>query len=73
MYKEWAQAMAIGKRLIVWISVVTAIGITGCARNKDSRSASPATSSPVTADSNAGGIEKVKPAPGTGNEVQHLS
>jgi len=67
MYKELAQPMAIGKRLIVWISVVAAIGISSCARNKVLRSTSSATSSPVTAESNPGGIEKVKPAPGTGN------
>lgn len=59
--------MTFSKCLVVCISVVAAASLTGCKPNNNSRSASESTSSPVSVNSTAPGVEKVKPAPGTGN------
>jgi hypothetical protein len=65
--------MNFSKWLFVCISIITAISLTGCAANKNSQSANSAsatepntTSSPISSSSETG-VEKVKPAPGTGN------
>lgn len=58
--------MTSAKCLVVCSCLVAAASLTGCKTNTNSRSAiqSP---SPVSVDSTAPGVEKVKPAPGTGN------
>ena len=61
--------MRFSKRLIACICILTAISFTGCKDgSKNSSSATGASSSPVTVGSSGeAGVEKVKPAPGTGN------
>lgn len=71
--------MTFTKRLVAFTCIVTAILLTGCkGDNKNSQSAAESTSTssatrpgststPVTVDSSEAGIEKIKPAPGTGN------
>ncbi|MBC8032131.1 MAG: hypothetical protein H7Z16_18755 [Pyrinomonadaceae bacterium] len=59
------------KIVLICICLIAAAGLTSCNLNKNSRSTSESTSSPVSVDSTAPGVEKVKPAPGTGN-VQGL-
>ena len=59
--------MTSAKCLVVCISVIAAASLTSCKLNKSSRSASESTSSPVSVNSTAPGVEKIKPAPGTGN------
>jgi hypothetical protein len=63
--------MIYSKWLVACTCVITAISLTGCSGNKNSQSTN--TSSPTHADttsinsSSETGVEKVKPAPGTGN------
>jgi len=59
--------MTVSKWLAACIIVTAALALTGCNRTKSSKSANGSTSSPVTADGNVPGVEKTKPAPGTGN------
>src|SRR5688572_5579219 len=68
--------MRYSKWLVACICVITALSLTSCTDgNKSSQSANSssatqpdATSSPVTTTTSAeAGIEKIKPAPGTGN------
>lgn len=59
--------MTPAKCLVVCISVIAVASLTSCKLNQSSRSTSESTSSPVSVDSTAPGVEKVKPAPGTGN------
>jgi hypothetical protein len=61
--------MISGKWLVACISVITAIELTGCtAGNKNSPTASgSADRSAATRPGAEGGVEKIKPAPGTGN------
>lgn len=60
--------MAISKWSIAGICLITAISLGGCSKddNKNSPSAA-ASSTPVTVGSAEAGVEKVKPASGTGN------
>jgi len=53
--------MKFGKRVIVWSCLIAAISLTSCARNQNS------SSTPVTTSSGPAGVEKIKPAAGTGN------
>jgi hypothetical protein len=75
-----AHMMTFSKWLVVCISVITAIALTGCkGGNSNSQSAvGPTNSSPATqhdtvssndtvSGSEEAGVEKIKPAPGTGN------
>lgn len=58
------------KLFVCWLSLITAISLSSCkVANKNSQSAGESTNtSPATqSGSTATGIEKVKPAPGTGN------
>lgn len=59
--------MKFAKRLVIASCIVAAISFASCTRNQNSRSASTGSATPVTADSNPTGVEKVKPAAGTGN------
>jgi hypothetical protein len=59
------------KIVLVCVCMIAAASLTSCKLNKSSRSTSESTSSPVSVDSTAPGVEKVKPAAGTGN-VQGL-
>jgi hypothetical protein len=59
--------MTFSKWLAAGITVIAALALTGCNRNRTSKSANGSTSAPVTINSGATGVEKVKPAPGTGN------
>ena len=61
--------MTFSKWLTAFICAIAAISLTSCKdSNKNSQSATAASPSPVTAGSSGEtGIEKVKPAPGTGN------
>ena len=52
---------------VISIVAVASLTLTNCKVNKSSRSTSESSSSPVSVDSTAPGVEKVKPAPGTGN------
>jgi hypothetical protein len=60
--------MTISKWPVAGICLIAAISLSGCSKddNKNSPSAA-ATSTPVTVSSAEAGVEKVKPAPGTGN------
>lgn len=60
--------MRFSKRIVACLCVITAISLTSCKDdNKNSPSAT-ATSSPVSVSGGgATGVEKIKPAPGTGN------
>ena len=59
--------MTISKWPVACICLIAAISLTSCKdANKNSASVS-STSSPVTVSSSEAGVEKVKPAPGTGN------
>ena len=55
--------MRIGKQVVVSCLLAT-VALTGCTRDKGSKTST--SSAPVTATTNTG-VEKVKPAPGTGN------
>jgi hypothetical protein len=63
--------MIFSKWLVACICVITAISLTGCNGNKNSQSTNTSsatqTDTKSTSDSSEAGIEKVKPAPGTGN------
>src|SRR4051812_6578360 len=71
--------MLIGKWLIACLCVVTAISLTSCqlgnknaqtngdSANTNSATKPEATASPASANGAEVGVEKVKPAPGTGN------
>lgn len=59
--------MTITKILLVCICLIAIVSLTNCKLNKNSRSATESSSTPVSANSTAPGVEKVKPAPGTGN------
>jgi hypothetical protein len=72
--------MNFSKWLVVCICLITAISLTGCAANKNSQStntssatqadsaaSSSSSSQTTTSGSSETGVEKVKPAPGTGN------
>lgn len=59
--------MTSAKCLLTCICIIAGASLTSCKLNKSSRSASESTSSPVSVNSTAPGVEKVKPAPGTGN------
>lgn len=64
--------MIISKRLVAFVCVVTAISLAGCKSATESRNPTSATrpdaaSSPVTVGGGEAGVEKIKPAPGTGN------
>ncbi|MDT7604943.1 MAG: hypothetical protein QOF61_2940, partial [Acidobacteriota bacterium] len=67
--KERLRLMMFRKWLIACACVVTAISLTGCkGGNSNSPSASqPTNSSSATSSDTVTGVEKVKPAPGTGN------
>lgn len=53
--------------LLVCCSLVVAASLTSCKLDKTPTSPATSTSSPVSVNSTAPGVEKVKPAPGTGN------
>lgn len=55
------------KLLVVCISLVAIAYSPGCQLKKDSGSGARSSASPVSVNSTAPGVEKVKPAPGTGN------
>ena len=58
----------LSKRLAICFCLVTATSLTGCKlNNKTSQSTNGSTNSSSATESDSGGIEKVKPAPGTGN------
>ena len=60
--------MIFNRQLVVCICLITAISLTSCkARNKNSQSATESTTTSSSAGGTEVGIEKVKPAPGTGN------
>lgn len=52
---------------LVCICMIAAVSLTNCKLNKNSRSTTESSSTPVSVNSTAPGIEKVKPASGTGN------
>lgn len=58
--------MRAGKHLLI-CCIVALFALTSCNRNKNSRQSTSSSTAPVTTSDNAGGVEKVKPAPGTGN------
>lgn len=58
--------MRLGKHLIV-CSIAAALSVTGCTLNKNKRTAASSSNAPVSVATNPTGVEKVKPAPGTGN------
>lgn len=67
--------MALGKRIAIGICILTAISLASCNKNSSTGSTGASSSSQSgmassndeTGGSTAGGVEKVKPAPGTGN------
>lgn len=60
--------MKLSKWMIACICVVTVISLGGCKDGNKNSSSSSGASSPVTVGSgDEGGVEKIKPAPGTGN------
>lgn len=60
--------MIFNRQLVVCICLITAISLTSCkAGNKNSQSATESTTTSSSAGGTEVGIEKVKPAPGTGN------
>lgn len=61
--------MTSSKMLLVSICLIVAASSLNCSLNKNSRTTTPGEtkSSPVSVDSTAPGVERVKPAPGTGN------
>jgi len=64
--------MFISKRLFAFICVITAISLAGCKSATESTNSTSATrpdaaSSPMTIGGGEAGVEKIKPAPGTGN------
>lgn len=59
--------MTLIKCLLVCICIIANVSLTGCKLNKNSNSSIKSPSTPVSVDTSAPGVEKVKPAPGTGN------
>ena len=74
-HEEEAHIMTFGKRIVACVCVIMAISLMSCKDdNNNSQSANrspaaqPSTTPPVSSSSGAeAGVEKVKPAPGTGN------
>ncbi len=59
--------MASTRTLLVPICLIVAVSSINCSLNKNSASTVETKTSPVSVDSTAPGVERVKPAPGTGN------
>ena len=59
--------MTTAKCMVICFCILAAGSLTSCDLNKNSRSAIESSSSPVSVNSTAPGVEKIKPAPGTGN------
>jgi len=59
--------MTTAKCMVTCFCILAAGSLTSCNLNKNSRSAIESSSSPVSVNSTAPGVEKIKPAPGTGN------
>lgn len=59
--------MTSAKCLVICSCIIAATSLTSCKLNKSSGTATKSTSSPVSVNSGAPGVEKIKPAPGTGN------
>lgn len=59
--------MTSAKCLIACTCIIAAASLSSCKLKQSSRSASESTSAPVSVNSTAPGVEKIKPAPGTGN------
>ncbi len=51
----------------VCVCIIANVALTGCKLNKNSNAGVGAPSTPVSVETTAPGVEKVKPAPGTGN------
>ena len=56
-----------GRILVLILCLSAAISLSGCARSERSGSTPASSTKPVTTADTRGGVEKVKPAPGTGN------
>lgn len=56
-----------GKCRLVWFGFFALVTISACSANKNSGSGKQPSTTPVTTASNVTGVEKQKPAPGTGN------
>lgn len=52
---------------VVCICMIAALSLTNCKLNKNSRSPTDSSPTPISVNSTAPGVEKVKPASGTGN------
>src|SRR5882724_6489863 len=60
--------MVVSRRVIQCLCIIAAISLTSCKMN-NRNSSNPTSNSPVASEPDRGvtGVEKVKPAPGTGN------
>jgi hypothetical protein len=58
--------MKLGKQLVLF-SIFAAVCLAGCTRNKNARPTTASANAPVSVANNPTGVEKMKPAPGTGN------
>lgn len=59
--------MASTRMLLVPICLIVAASSINCSLNKNSNSTAVSKSTPISVDSTAPGVERIKPAPGTGN------